>query len=108
MEHVPKTLPDDHELFELAERLETEYRERVERAGGGFGVWLGGTRAGVEILLGGRIGPVDGTSIKYARRTGPLGLWGRRIALHDIGEIERELREFVDSWLRDQSARGTR
>jgi hypothetical protein len=89
-------------IRQLGDRLERDYVARVTKVARGFGIWGSSTEVGYEIPLGGRIGRLDGKSARYARKTGPLGLFGRRVLVRDLADIEREFRLEIESWLRDR------
>jgi hypothetical protein len=57
------------------------------------------------VPLGGRIGSYWGHQVRYAKRTGPLGLFGPRVVIKGFPEIERELRDAIEAWLADREAK---
>ena len=94
-------------IRQLGDRLERDYLERVSKVARGFGIWGSSTEVGYEIPLGGRIGRLEGNSARYARKTGPLGLFGPRVLVRDLADIEREFRLEIDSWLQDREGAQT-
>jgi hypothetical protein len=88
----------DH-VKDLSRRLEHDYRDRVARVGGGFSAGGNRTEVQVEALLGGHIGPMWGTSVKYARRR---GLFGPVEQFVEWPEVERRVRAEVEAWLAQQ------
>src|SRR5437899_1004692 len=94
-------------IGDLADRLEGDYLERVRRVAAGFGIWGSSTQVGYEIPLGPRIGRVVGEHVRYARKTGPFGLIGRRVLIRDLADIEREFREQIEAWLREREEHGS-
>ncbi|MBI2756897.1 MAG: hypothetical protein HYX52_09335 [Chloroflexi bacterium] len=92
-------------MRQLDHRLVRDYLSRVRRFGRGVGVWGNSTTVGVDVPLGGRIGPMWGHEVRYAKRTGPLGLFGSRIIIKDLDAVEAELRQALDEWLTEQDAR---
>src|SRR2546428_4345629 len=91
-------------IGQLGDRLERDYLERVRKVAGGFGIWGSSTVVGYEIPLGGRIGRMVGSRIQYARRSGFLGVFGPRVLVRDLGDIEDEFRREIETWLREQEA----
>src|SRR5688572_5319152 len=89
-------------INQVAERLERDYRERVERYARGFEVWGNSTTVAYDIHLGGRVGPSEGGIERYARRTGFHGLFGRRIRLRELADIEAQFRQEIEQWLVDR------
>lgn len=86
-------------IKDLSRRLEEDYRDRVARVGGGFSAAGNKTAVQVEVLLGGHIGPMWGTSVKYARRH---GLFGPVEQFVDWPDVERRVRGEVEAWLAQQ------
>jgi hypothetical protein len=89
-------------IDQIAERLERDYSERVARYAHGLDVWGNSTTVGYDIPLGGRVGPSDGGIARYARRTGFLGLFGRRVRVRELADIEAQFRQEIEQWLADQ------
>jgi hypothetical protein len=89
-------------IGQFAERLERDYNERVARYAHGLDVWGNSTTIGYDIPLGGRVGRCDGGIARYARRTGFLGLFGRRIRVHELADIEAQFRRDIEQWLEAQ------
>jgi hypothetical protein len=86
-------------IRQLAERLERDYVARVSRYARGFEVWGNSTTVGYDIPLGGRVGRSEGGMARYARRTGFLGLFGHRIRVRELAEIEAQFRKEIEQWL---------
>ncbi len=86
-------------IKDLSHRLESDYRDRAARVGGGFSAGGNKTEVQVEMLLGGHIGPMWGASVKYGRRR---GLFGPVEQVLDWGEVERRVRAEVEAWLHQQ------
>src|SRR5439155_5080993 len=66
---------------DTADRLERDYVDRVTLHAEGFGTWASSTLFGYEIPLRhrGPVGSLLGRHERYARKTGFLGLFGRRV-----------------------------
>jgi hypothetical protein len=94
-------------IREFRERLERDYVGRVSRYAGGFGVWGNSSSVGYEIPLGGRVGKLAGTTARYARRNGFLGIFGRRVRVRELADIEGQFRQEIDQWLADQERKST-
>ncbi len=92
-------------IRQLRDRLDRDYRPRVTRFARGLDTWGNSTIIGVDVPLGGRVGPMWGHQVRYARKTGPLGLFGPRVILKDFGTVERELRRALEAWLAEQESR---
>jgi hypothetical protein len=92
-------------ISQLGDRLEHDYLARVRRVAGGFGIWGSSTMVGYEIPLGGRVGRMAGNHVRYARRSGFLGLFGPRVLVRDLGNIEREFRREIEAWLNEEEHR---
>jgi hypothetical protein len=89
-------------INQVAEALERDYDKRVARYAHGLDVWGNSTTIGYDIPLGGRVGRSDGGIARYARSTGFLGLFGRRVRVRDLADIERQFRREIDEWLVEQ------
>lgn len=89
-------------VVDLCDRVERDFGPRVAPFAQGIGAWANSTTVGVEIPLGGRIGPMWGLHVRYARRCGFLGLWGPREQIRPLDEVERELRLAIEGWLTEQ------
>lgn len=92
-------------IRELGDRLENDYLTRVRRFAGGSGIWGSSTQVGYEIPLGGRVGKLVGGHARYAKRTGALGLFGSRVPVRDLHDIELQFRHAIEAWLADQESR---
>jgi hypothetical protein len=91
----PSTPVDD-----IYERIQAEYADRFFAAGAtGFNAWGNGALLGVEVNFGKTFGPSFVASVRYARRDGWLGLFGRLLPFRSLEEAERELREQIESYL---------
>jgi hypothetical protein len=91
---------------EVCDRLDADYFDRVKPFADGFGTWASATMIGYEIPLAGRFGGrIMGRNARYARRTGPFGLFGRRVKVRGLADIELEFRKEIDEWLREREAR---
>src|SRR5438045_3931467 len=91
---------------EVCDRLEGDYFDRVKPFTEGFGTWASATMIGYEIPLPGRFGGrLMVSNARYARRTGPFGLFGRRVKVRNLADIETEFRKQIDEWLRAKEAR---
>jgi hypothetical protein len=99
--------PTRDELTELCERLNVRYRDRFSAFGGGFSSWANGAHIAGEAAFGGRIGPMDGAMVRYARRTGWRGLFGPLVSFKTLGEAEIELCRELDAVL-EKLAKGWR
>src|SRR2546423_79281 len=103
MSQIPGPAPAEDwklQVRELASRLERDYQTRVARFAKGLDVWGNSTTVGFDIRLGRRrMGPMWGTHVRYARRRGPLGLFGPRVQVRDLAEVEATFREKIDEWL---------
>lgn len=86
---------------ELDDRIHRDLGPRVALFAQGIDVWGNSTMVGVDIRLGGRIGPLWGHRVRYAKKHGPLGLFGPRTILKDFADVESELRGAVEQWLRE-------
>jgi hypothetical protein len=96
-------------IGQLGDRLERDYLEPVKKFARGFGIWGSSTVVGYEIPLGGRVGRMVGKRAQYARRRGFLGLFGPRVLVRDLADIEDEFRREIEAWLREQEvARASR
>jgi hypothetical protein len=84
-------------IGQFADRLERDYRERIGRYARGLDVWGNSTTVGYDIPLGGRIGRSDGGIARYAKRTGFLGMFGPRIRIRELADIEAEFRREIGS-----------
>jgi len=89
-------------VLQLADQLERDYSDRVGRYARGFEVWGNSTTVGYDIPLGGRVGPTTGGIATYARRTGFLGRFGRRIRVRELADIEAQFRQEIEQWLVEQ------
>ncbi len=90
---------------QLGDRLRRDYESRVWPFARGLDFSGNSTVVELGIALGGRVGPMTGFQIRYAKRTGPLGLFGPRVILKDFGTVERELRQAIENWLAEQESR---
>src|SRR5437867_7597474 len=88
--------PTRDELMSLCQRLETDYRERFDAHGGGFNAWANGAMIAGEAAFGGRVGPMWGALVRYARRTGWGGLFGPLVSFRTLDDAESELRRELD------------
>jgi hypothetical protein len=88
--------PTRDELRELCERLNLRYRDRFSAFGGGFNSWANGAHIAGEAAFGGRIGPMDGATVRYARRTGWHGLFGPLVPFTTLDDAESELCQELD------------
>jgi hypothetical protein len=91
-------------IRDLRGRLERDYQARVWQFARGMDVWGNSTVVGLDLPLGGRIGPMTGHHVRYAKKTGPLGWFGPRISLLDFNAVEAELRVWLEAWLMDQES----
>jgi|SRR5712692_2220391 len=84
----------------VEERLHADYAERFFAAGAtGFDTWGNGAKIGVEARFKEGFGPVFGPVVRYARRSGWLGLFGPLVPLRSLEDAERELREQIEGYL---------
>lgn len=90
---------------DLSVRIHRDYAERVAPFGRGIDIWGNSTTIELGVRLGGRVGPMWGHQIRYAKRTGPLGLFGPRVIIKDFAAVERELRSAIDAWLIEHERR---
>src|SRR5687768_4544062 len=82
----------------IGARLRRDYEARVWPYGQGIDFWGNSTTVELGVPLGGRIGPYWGHQVSYAKRTGPLGLFGPRVIVKDFAAVERELRDAIEAW----------
>jgi hypothetical protein len=90
---------------DATERLERDYFAKVKPYAEGFGTWANSTLFGYEIPLRehGRIGGgLIGSHARYARKVGFLGLFGRRVLVLPLSDIERQFRAEIDAWLKEE------
>jgi hypothetical protein len=99
--------PPLDELAELCERINLRYRDRFSAFGGGFNSWANRAHIAGEAAFGGRIGPMEGAIVRYARRTGWYGLFGPLVPFKTIGDAEIELCQELDVVL-EKLAKGWR
>lgn len=90
---------------QLAHSIYRDYEARVGRFTGGLGVWGSPTWVGYEIPLGGRVGRMKASSVRYAKKLGLFGWFGRRVQIRDLADVERQFREELDVWLAEQERR---
>jgi len=84
----------------LEERLHADYAERFFAAGAtGFDTWGNGAKIGIEARFQEGFGPVFGPVVRYARRSGWLGLFGPLVPFRSLGDAEAELRAAIDDYL---------
>jgi len=86
---------------EFCDRLEHDYVNQVTRFAGGFGTWPIARRSAVKFRLG-ECGRRIGRSERYAKHV-LLGLFGPRVLVRDLSEIESEFRREIDPWLFTQA-----
>jgi hypothetical protein len=92
--------PTPVELGAIVARLEVDYRDRFVGAGAsGFDAWANGAKVGVEARFGKTSGPAWLPSVRYARRTGWLGLVGPLTPFRSLEAVEQELRQRMDEYL---------
>jgi len=99
--------PTRDELRKLCERLELGYQDRFSAFGGGFSSWANSAHIAGEAAFGGRIGPMAGAMVRYARRTGWHGLIGPLVPFKTLDDAELELRRELDAVL-EKLAKGWR
>jgi hypothetical protein len=80
----------------ICDRLEAAYRTRFGQIEGGFSAWVNPTQIGVEALFGGRVGPVWGTSVNFAKRRWPFG---PVVTLMTLDEAEAKIRKEIEAYL---------
>lgn len=89
---------------EFCRRLEQDYQGRIGQFAKGIDCWGNSTTVGFEVRLGeGRAGPLWGNHVKYAKRVGLLGVFGRRVQTRDLTDIERQFRHEIDEWLLERA-----
>jgi hypothetical protein len=81
--------------------LERDYRDRFQSIGGGFSAWVSASLIGVEALFGGRVGPLWGTHVNFARRRWPFGPLE---SIMPIAEAERRIRGEIEDYLRSKTS----
>lgn len=91
--------PTRVDLTALCERLDLKYRGRFSAVGGGFDSWANGAMIAGEAAFGGSVGPMEGAVVRYARRTGWLGLFGPLVSFKTLEDAELELCEELDRLL---------
>ncbi len=91
---------------EFCKRLEQDYQSRVARFAKGIDCWGNSTTVGFDVRLGeGRSGPMWGNHAQYAKRVGFLGMFGRRVQVRELTDIEQQFRHEIDEWLVNRQAR---
>ena len=95
-------------VLDLAERIEGDYQEKVGRFAKGINVWGNSTTVGFDVALGrGRSGPMWGRHTRYAERRGFFGLFGPRVEIRDLADVEREFRAEIDTWLAEHERKAS-
>ncbi|MEK6224741.1 MAG: hypothetical protein AABM40_00440 [Chloroflexota bacterium] len=88
--------PTREELAATCERLRANYQERFGKFGGSFDCWANGAQIAGEAAFGGSVGPMCGAAVRYARRTGWHGLFGRLVSFKTLEDAELELSKELD------------
>jgi hypothetical protein len=91
--------PTREERWVLCERLDAKYRPRFSVFGGGFDSWANGALIAGEAAFGGSVGPMCGSVVRYARRTGWHGLFGPLVPFRTFEDAELELCLELDALL---------
>jgi hypothetical protein len=91
------------EIVKVAERLEHEYAAAFEKLDGNIGHYWNRTSLNIEVLFGKGLGTGWSAHSRFARLSWwPFGHW---IQTKPITDVERELRQEIETYLTGEDAR---
>jgi hypothetical protein len=105
MKESKGAIPWKDDIRRMGDRLHRDYGQRVAPFAQGLDLWGNSTIVGVDIRLGGRVGPMWGHQVRCARKRGAFGLLGPREIIKDFSSVEAELRQAIEGWLKQQESK---